>query len=287
MKKGIILAGGDGTRLGPITTSVSKQLLPVYDKPLIYYPLTTLIDANVNEILIITKKNNLTQFFDLLGDGSQFGIKIKYEIQNRPNGIAEAFIIGEKFIKKDNVILILGDNIFSGIDFSFANKISNIKNFGSIIFSYFVDDPERYGVIKYNNNAIIKIKEKPIKFISSNAITGLYFFDNNVVKFAKKLKPSKRNELEIIDIINKYLKISKLKHVPMKTGAAWLDAGNPKSLLQASQWVQTIQDRQKYLIGSPELSALKKKLITKKQYINLIKNYKDSNYKSELLNFVV
>ena len=287
MKKGIILAGGDGTRLGPITTSVSKQLLPVYDKPLIYYPLTTLIDANVNEILIITKKNNLTQFFDLLGDGRQFGIKIKYEIQNRPNGIAEAFIIGEKFIKKDNVILILGDNIFSGIDFSFANKISNIKNFGSIIFSYFVDDPERYGVIKYNNNAIIKIKEKPKKFISSNAITGLYFFDNNVVKFAKKLKPSKRNELEIIDIINKYLKISKLKHVPMKTGAAWLDAGNPKSLLQASQWVQTIQDRQKYLIGSPELSALKKKLITKKQYINLIKNYKDSNYKNELLNFVV
>ncbi len=287
MKKGIILAGGDGTRLGPITASVSKQLLPVYDKPLIYYPLTTLIDANVNEILIITKKNNLTQFFDLLGDGSQFGIKIKYEIQNRPNGIAEAFMIGEKFIKKDNVILILGDNIFSGIDFSFANKISNIKNFGSIIFSYFVDDPERYGVIKYNNNAIIKIKEKPIKFISNNAITGLYFFDNNVVKFAKKLKPSKRNELEIIDIINKYLKINKLKHVPMKTGAAWLDAGNPKSLLQASQWVQTIQDRQKYLIGSPELSAFKKKLITKKQYINLIKNYKDSNYKNELLNFVV
>ena len=286
MKKGIILAGGSGTRLGPITKSISKQLLPVYDKPLIYYPLCTLIEAGVSQILIITNENNLDQFVNLLGDGNKFGLQISYEVQNKPNGIAEAFLIGENFIKNDDVILILGDNIFNGIDFKKIFNLSRSSKFDSIIFSYFVDDPERYGVIKFNNNSILKLIEKPKKFISNYAITGLYFFDKNVVKIAKKLKPSKRNELEIIDVIKYYYNKKKLVNIPLKTGMAWLDAGTPKSLLQASQLVQTLQERQRYPIGSPELTAYKKKLITRKHVVKLINSYKDSEYKNTILNFI-
>ena len=284
MKKGIILAGGHGSRLGPLTKVLSKQLLPVYDKPLIYYPLSTLIESGINDILIITKSEFLKQFSELLGDGSHLGIKIQYKVQNNPNGIAEAFLIGEKFINNQSVALILGDNIFHGINFLKAKKVYNKNNFGSLIFPYIVENPERYGVVKIINNKVTKLVEKPKKFISNLAITGIYFFDNNVIKYAKSALPSKRGELEIIDIIKQYKIINKLHIAKLDIGSAWLDAGNPDSLLQASQLIQTIQKRQKYPIGSPEISAFNQKYIKKNKLIKNINDLKLSSYKNLLLN---
>ena len=284
MKKGIILAGGHGSRLGPLTRVLSKQLLPVYDKPLIFYPLSTLIELGIRDILIITKSEFLKQFSELIGDGSNYGVKIAYKIQNEPNGIAEAFLIGEKFINNNPITLVLGDNIFYGINFSNFKKIAQKKNFGSIICSYSVDNPERYGVIKITNKKIIKIEEKPKKFLSNLAITGLYLFDNNVVNFAKSIQPSKRGELEIVDLIKKYKNINKLHYVNLGPGSAWLDAGSPDSLLQASQLIQTIQKRQKYPIGSPELTSLKEKIIKKKFLLKQINSLPTSSYKNLLLN---
>ena len=277
--KGIILAGGSGTRLNPTTISYSKQLIPIFDKPLVYYPLCTLMNANIRDILVITSDQDDENFKRLLGDGSKWGIKISYLKQYKPNGIAEAFIIGEKFVGDESVALILGDNIFYGIDFEkifFNNDINNI--IGGYIFSYKVPDPSRYGVLEIKNKEVLSIQEKPKKPKSNLAVTGLYFYDNKVVKFAKSLKPSKRKELEITDINNLYIKKSKLKCINLEQGAVWLDAGTSTSLLHASQFVQTIQERQQFLIGSPEDTALKKGFISAVKFRKIAKNFPKNPY---------
>lgn len=283
--KGIILAGGTGTRLDPLTISYSKQLIPVYDKPLIYYPLSTLINLNIKEILIIVNRNQITNFKNLLGNGKDFGLKINYTIQNKPNGIAESFIIAEKFIKNDPVALILGDNIFYGQDLLHDINKFDITNSG-IIFLYQVNNPSHYGVANIKNNKINKIIEKPKKIISNYAVTGLYIYDNSVIQKSKKLKPSKRGELEITDINNIYLKDKSLNYVKLNNSSVWFDAGTPSSLLSASQYVQAIQNRNNLLISSPEETSFRKKLISynklkkllfkkpKNQYYNFLRNIK-------------
>ena len=283
--KGIILAGGTGTRLDPLTISYSKQLIPVYDKPLIYYPLSTLINLNIKEILIIVNRNQITNFKNLLGNGKDFGLKINYTIQNKPNGIAESFIIAEKFIKNDPVALILGDNIFYGQDLLHDINKFDITNSG-IIFLYQVNNPSHYGVANVKNNKINKIIEKPKKIISNYAVTGLYIYDNSVIQKSKKLKPSKRGELEITDINNIYLKDKNLNYVKLNNSSVWFDAGTPSSLLSASQYVQAIQNRNNLLISSPEETSFRKKLISynklkkllfkkpKNQYYNFLRNIK-------------
>ena len=283
--KGIILAGGTGTRLDPLTISYSKQLIPVYDKPLIYYPLSTLINLNIKEILIIVNRNQITNFKNLLGNGKDFGLKINYTIQNKPNGIAESFIIAEKFIKNDPVALILGDNIFYGQDLLHDINKFDITNSG-IIFLYQVNNPSHYGVANIKNNKINKIIEKPKKIISNYAVTGLYIYDNSVIQKSKKLKPSKRGELEITDINNIYLKDKSLNYVKLNNSSVWFDAGTPSSLLSASQYIQAIQNRNNLLISSPEETSFRKKLISynklkkllfkkpKNQYYNFLRNIK-------------
>ncbi len=276
--KGIILAGGSGSRLFPLTLATSKQLLAVYDKPMIYYPLCTLMKANIRDILIITVSSDLKNFQKLLGDGSQWGVKISYKVQHKPNGIAEAFIIGKKFIGDEPVALILGDNIFNGIEFT-NNEITEFKkNEGAKIFVYEVPDPERYGVAEIKNGNITSIVEKPTIPKSNFAITGLYFYDNNIVKYALNLKPSKRNELEISDINKIYLTKKKLSVKKLGSGVVWLDAGTFMSLLQSSQYIQTLQDRQNTLIGCPEEIAFLKKYINKKQLEKLAKKYAKNAY---------
>ncbi len=260
--KGIILAGGDGTRLSPITTSYSKQLLPVFDKPLIYYPLSTLMKMNIREILIIVKSHQKSNFVNLLGDGKKFGIKISYSTQDKPNGIAEALIIGNKFINKDSVALILGDNIFYGQDVKKNLDSIQFKN-GAIVFLYKVKNPSQYGVANIVNSKLIKITEKPKKTKSNLAVTGLYIYDNNVVKYVKDLKPSKRKELEITDLNNMYIKKNKLNYVTLKESSVWFDAGTPTSLLLASQYIQALQERNNILVSSPEEIALTKRYIKK------------------------
>ena len=265
--KGIILAGGYGSRLYPTTIGTCKQLLPIFDKPLIYYSLTTLMECNINDIILITSKEYQKNFMEVFGDGSKLGIKISYLVQDKPLGIAHAFILSEHLIKNHSVCLILGDNIFYG--YNFKDKI--IQNKGGVkIFTSDVPDPERYGVLNLEKNFVKSIIEKPLNPRSSKAITGIYFFDKQVVQIAKKIKPSKRNELEITDILKTYLKIKKLYHYHLGNGSVWLDAGTPTSLLQASQFVQTIQERQKIQIGSPEQISLKNNWISKnnlKQYL--------------------
>ncbi len=281
--KGIILSGGSGTRLYPITKSVTKQLIPVYDKPMIYYPLSTLMEFQIKDILIILKQNDLNIFKSLLGNGDQFGVNITYKIQKKPRGIAESFLIGEKFIGNDNVCLILGDNIFHGIPY---NQIlpKNNKFKGSKIILYKVPDPERYGVAKFNSKGkVINIVEKPKKNISNYAVTGIYFYDNNVIKYAKKLKPSSRNELEITDINNSYIKDKSLDYFLIKPGGVWLDAGTEKSLLQSSVFIQTMQERQNIQISSPEIIAYKNGWISKKRLLKSIQNINNS-YTSFLRN---
>ncbi len=273
--KGIILAGGSGSRLYPITLSTSKQLLPIYDKPMIYYPLTTLMQMNIRNILIISSKDSLSQFKLLLGDGKNLGINIKYAIQDKPRGIADAFIVGEKFINNNKVALILGDNIFYGSDLN-PNIIKNFKK-GGQIFLYKVNNPSQYGVAQIKNNKIIKIIEKPKKPQSKFAVTGVYFYDNKVIDFVKTLKPSKRNEIEITDLNNIYLKKKELNFMILKKGTVWLDAGTHSSLLQTSEFVKTIQDRQKIYIACPEQISLEKKWITSTQF----KKLKSFNYKNE------
>jgi glucose-1-phosphate thymidylyltransferase len=242
--KGIILAGGLGSRLYPVTKSISKQLLPIYNKPLIYFPISVLMLAGIREILIITKPNDLDSFLKLLGDGSQFGVNLKFAIQKSPDGIAQAFIIGESFIGKDNVCLILGDNIFYGQGLTTLLKQSASKSKGATIFSYEVNKPEDFGIIEFDSeNKIISIEEKPKKPKSNNAVTGLYFYDNDVVQIAKTIKPSDRGELEITDINQVYLKKGKLNVIKLGRGFAWLDTGTFQSLLEASQFVETIEER--------------------------------------------
>jgi glucose-1-phosphate thymidylyltransferase len=281
--KGIVLAGGSGTRLHPLTLAISKQLMPVYDKPMIYYPISTLISAGISEILIISTPQDLSLFQKLLGDGHKFGCKFEYEIQDNPNGLAEAFLIGEKFIGSDSVALILGDNIFYGS--GLANLLKSNKNpEGGIVYAYHVNDPERYGVVEFDeqHNAI-SIEEKPKAPKSNYAVPGIYFYDNSVIKKAKELEPSKRGELEITDINKAYLKDKKLSVQILDRGTAWLDTGTFKSLMQASNFVEVIEERQGLKIGSIEEAAYRSGFINKNQLQKLAEPLLKSGYSINLL----
>ncbi|BAO56753.1 glucose-1-phosphate thymidylyltransferase RfbA [Nonlabens marinus] len=280
--KGIILAGGSGTRLHPLTAVVSKQLLPVYDKPMVYYPLSTLMSAGVQEFLIITTPKDAVLFRELLGDGTKYGCTFEYTQQQDPNGLAEAFIIGEKFIGNDKVALILGDNIFYGSGLAELLQ-KNTDPDGGIVFAYHVQDPERYGVVEFDvNGTAISIEEKPEKPKSSFAIPGIYFYDNTVVEIAKNLKPSKRGELEITDVNKIYLKQAKLQVQIMDKGTAWLDTGTFDSLMQASQFVEVIEQRQGLKIGSIEATALEMGFISRKEFEELIAPLLKSGYGTNL-----
>lgn len=276
--KGIILAGGSGTRLYPLTIAVSKQMLPIYDKPMIYYPLSILMIAGIREILIITTPHDKNIFKKLLGDGSQLGCSFEYAIQPEPNGLAEAFIIGEKFIGEDNVALILGDNIFYGSGFGKLLR-SNINVKGASVFAYPVNDPERYGIVEFNNEKkAISIEEKPQKPRSNYAVPGLYFYDNNVVKYAKKVKPSARGEKEITSINQMYLENNKLKVVIMTRGMTWLDTGTIKSIDSATEFVRVIEKRTNRKIACLEEIAYLHGYISKEKAILASKKYGKSEY---------
>ncbi|MGX1928634.1 glucose-1-phosphate thymidylyltransferase RfbA [Flagellimonas sp. 2504JD4-2] len=281
--KGIILAGGSGTRLHPITLAVSKQLMPVYDKPMIYYPLSTLIESGIWEILIISTPHDLPMFQRLLGDGRKYGCRFEYAVQDEPNGLAEAFIIGEKFIGDDKVALILGDNIFYGTGLEELLQSNNNPD-GGIIYAYHVNDPERYGVVEFDEDGkVISIEEKPKQPKSNYAVPGIYFYDNDVVEIAKNIEPSARGELEITDINQEYLRRGKLKVSIMDRGTAWLDTGTFQSLMQASQFVQVIEERQGLKIGAIESSAYKMGFITKNQFKKLTEPFLKSGYSKRLL----
>ena len=282
ISKGIILAGGSGTRLSPLTKGVNKQLLPIYDKPLIFYPLSILMLSKIRDILLIVNPGQIKNFKSLLGDGKRFGIKIQYKIQKKPRGLADAFILGKSFIKKDNVALILGDNFFYGQ--SLTNKLekSLSHNEGARIFLKSVKTPENFGVAKIINKKIEKIIEKPKKFISSYAITGLYFFDNKVVKYAKKLKPSKRGEIEITDILNHYKNNNDLYYEHIGRGAIWSDAGKIEDMTNVSSFVQSVEKVQSVKIACLEEIALSKKWITKKTILKNINFYGSCDYSNYL-----
>ena len=283
IKKGIILAGGKGTRMSPLTKAVNKQLLPIYDKPLIFYPLSILMLANIRDILIIVNKGQLNQYKKILPDGKNLGIKITYKEQIYPRGLPEAFILGEKFINKENVALILGDNFFYGQSLTDQLQKNTKLKKGARIVLHKVSKPELYGVAKVNNkNKVVLIKEKPKKYISDLAITGLYFFDNSVVKFAKELKPSKRGELEIVDLINKYKKRNKLSADLIGRGGAWLDTGSIEDFYKTSAFVSAIENRQGFKIACLEEIAFKNKWIKKNQLKNAINFYGDCNYSNYL-----
>jgi len=284
--KGIILAGGLGTRLHPSTISVSKQLLPIYDKPLIYYPLSNLLSAGIKEILIISTSGNIGLFQKLFGDGSELGIKLSYESQDKPNGIAEAFIIGEKFINSDDVTLILGDNIYYGSQIAAQLKEqASRKADGAKIFAYKVQDPERYGVVEFNENkSVVSIEEKPLLPKSNYAVTGLYVYDKSVCALAKSLSPSARGELEITDLNNLYLKMDKLEVLLLDTGTAWLDAGTPDSLLEAAHFVQTIQNRQLIQVGCIEEIAFKQGFLSKEKFREIARKSPQNKYGDYLRN---
>lgn len=281
--KGIILAGGSGTRLYPLTISVSKQLMPVYDKPMIYYPISTLISAGIREILIISTSQDQPLFQKLLGDGSQLGCDFRYEVQEHPNGLAEAFLIGEKFIGNDKVALILGDNIFYGKRLSNSLR-KNINVKGGLVYAYHVNDPERYGVVEFDQHQkVVSIEEKPTNPKSNFAVPGIYFYDNSVVQKAKNLVPSKRGELEITDINKLYLSENKLSVSILDSGIAWFDTGTFHSLMQASTFVELIEERQGLKIGSIEEAAYKSGFIDKNQLIELVKPLLKSGYGKNLM----
>lgn len=282
--KGIILAGGSGTRLYPITKAVSKQIVPIYDKPMIYYPLSILMLAGIREILIISTKRDVPVYRELLQDGSDYGLKISYEVQKKPNGLAEAFIIGEKFIGNDNVALILGDNIFYGRHFSeLLQKAFSLKD-GALIFGYSVMDPKSFGIVEFDKEGnVISVEEKPEKPKSSYAIPGLYFYDNDVVKIAKSIKPSDRGELEITAVNDVYLKNGKLKVELLGRGMAWLDTGTHEGLLEASNFVSIVQHRQGMYISCIEEIAYRKGYITKEKLIELAQPMLKTDYGKYLL----
>ena len=283
IKKGIILAGGMGTRMSPLTKAVNKQLLPIYDKPLIFYPLSILMLAKIKDILIIVNKGQLNQYKKLFPDGKNIGLNLSFKEQDRPKGLPDAFILGEKFIGRENVAMILGDNFFYGQNLT--SKLLNCAKLktGAKVLLHSVQKPELFGVAKLNsNNEIIQIEEKPKKFISNYAITGLYFFDNNVVKYAKKLKPSKRGELEILDLIMEYKKQNKLSSDFIGRGGAWLDTGSIEDYYKTSAFVQAIEDRQGLKIACIEEIALLNKWIKKKELDNQIKFYGNCQYSNYL-----
>lgn len=285
--KGIVLAGGSGSRLYPITKGISKQLLPVYDKPMIYYPLSVLMLAGINDILVITTPEDQSSFIRLLGDGSQFGIKLTYKAQPSPDGLAQAFILGEEFIGKDNVCLVLGDNIYFGQ--GFTPKLLNVvkRQSGATIFGYRVKDPERFGVVEFDsNNKAISIEEKPLKAKSNFAVTGLYFYDNDVIDIAKSITPSKRGELEITSINNEYLKRGDLKVELLGRGFAWLDTGTYDSLMDAGQYVQTIEKRQGLKIACLEEIAFNQNWLSKNQIETSAKKLMKNSYGQYLYELV-
>ena len=284
--KGIILAGGSGTRLHPLTLAVSKQLMPIYNKPMIYYPLSTLMSAGIKEILIISTPHDLPNFEKLLGDGSRIGCKFTYIVQEIPNGLAQAFVLGEEFIGDDNVALVLGDNIFHGTGLADTLQ-EHVNPKGGVVFAYHVSDPERYGVVDFDEDMkAVSIEEKPTKPKSNYAVPGLYFYDNSVVEIAKNIKPSARGEYEITDVNNEYLKQGKLSVSVLDKGTAWLDTGTFQSLIQASQFVQVIEDRQGLKIGCIEAIAFKKGFIDKAQLKEIAQPLLKSGYGDYLMGLV-
>jgi glucose-1-phosphate thymidylyltransferase len=283
--KGIILAGGSGTRLYPITKSISKQIIPIYDKPMIYYPLSVLMLAGIREILIISTPKDIHLYEDLLNDGNQLGIKIEYAIQPSPDGLAQAFTIGEKFIGDDSVCMVLGDNIFYGYNFSTILEEAAALKDGAIVFGYYVNDPQRYGVAEFNEQGkVLSIEEKPELPKSNYAVTGLYFYSNDVVKKAFALKPSKRGELEITDLNKLYLEEGRLHMKLLGRGFAWLDTGTHESLMQASNFIHTIEERQGLKVSCIEEIAYLKGYITKEQLLKLAEPLKKNQYGEYLIN---
>lgn len=278
-RKGIILAGGSGTRLYPLTLTVSKQLLPVYDKPMIYYPLTTLMRAQIRDVLVISTPRDIGRFEELLQDGSQWGMNIQYCVQPSPDGLAQAFILGKDFIGNDPSALILGDNIFHGAYLGQVLREASSRTFGATVFAYQVHDPERYGVVEFDKNfKALSIEEKPTKPKSSYAVTGLYFYDNQVCDIAKEIKPSQRGELEITSVNEAYLKKGELTVRILQKGYTWLDTGTHDSLLAASAYISTIQNRQGLLLGSPDEVAFQNSWINKDQLLERIQPYLKTNY---------
>jgi len=287
IKKGIILAGGHGTRMSPLTKAVNKQLLPIYDKPLIYYPLSILMLSKIKDILIIVNKGQLNQYKKLFQNGKNLGLKINFIEQNYPKGLPDAFILGEKFIGKENVALILGDNFFYGQSLSEKLLKSKKLKYGAKVFLHKVSKPELYGVAKINNkNRIIGIKEKPKKYYSDYAITGLYYFDNKVIKYAKNLKPSKRNEIEITDLLKKYLSNKKLSGEIIGRGGAWLDTGSIEDFYKTSNFVSSIENRQGFKIACLEEISFNNKWIKKRNVLNAIKFYGNCDYSKYLKNLI-